>query len=119
MWSKVTKNAPSKVKGPGVKRYNQHAKVFMPKHMAHADRVDFYYDGSGRFAYQFREKGEYKVRVSGAQAEFTLPAKLQPMIPHGIHHNLDIKIDGGLIDGLHIIDTRQFEAEDNRRVPAE
>ena len=119
MWSKVLKHTHTKISAPGLKRYSRHCKVFMPKHMAHADRVDFYHDSDGRFAYQFKKNGQYKVGTIGSLAEFTVPAKLVPMVPHGLHHNIDIKVDGGLVDGMYVIDTRQFEAEDNRRVPAE
>lgn len=119
MWNKVVKNTQQKIEAPGLRSYGKYTKVFMPKHMAHAGRVDFYHDDKGRLAYQFKENGEYKVRINGGQAEFTLPAKLQNMVPNGTHHNIKIVVDGGLIDGMYVIDTRQFEAEDNRRVPAE
>ena len=119
MWSQVLKHTHTKVSAPGVRRYDRHTKVFMPKHMAHADRVDFYHDSDGRLAYQFKKNGQYKVTFNGAKAEITVPAKLRFMIPDGIHHNIDIRVDGGLTDGMYVIDTRQFEAEDNRRVPAE
>lgn len=111
-WTKITSTfGVPKKKNPSVMRHRSGAKqafLTIPKDFTDADRVNIYSDGNGKLAFDFTNEGERSIfRVGGKshRCRVFIPSSHSGLIPYGT-------TDAVLTEenGLHILDTAQFNA---------
>ena len=110
MWKKI-----KRAKGAGrdrrntfgvrrTKTGNKSSFFLMPQGTTNKPAVNIYSDGKGNIAFEFADKGEFKVGKAGAVQQISIPREFASLIPYGTR-DCAVMWD----DSLLILNVNQFQ----------